>query len=267
MSTPVDDQYVRHLGVRPEAELFPLMQGTEFDQLIKDIRENGQRIAIVLHPDGRILDGRNRELACVKSGIRPMTIYWDGNPGDELNYVISCNLHRRHLDTSQRTLIGAEIANMRLGDNQHKEGSANFQILISSAKAAEIMNVSERQLNTGRMVIAKAPKNVIELVRNGQLSVHRAAAVAGASDQDKARIASLPADQARTEAKQLARARSAVLEQHKMNPSREPSDTNIGGDTSSAGSARCANCGAPGNWREMIGNSRRRAGPNVEESA
>ena len=41
------------------AELFPLMEGAEYEALKQDIAERGQLVPIVLH-EGRILDGRNR---------------------------------------------------------------------------------------------------------------------------------------------------------------------------------------------------------------
>jgi hypothetical protein len=96
------DQYAA-LGVRPEAELFPLMEGPEFDALMEDMRVNGQRVPIVVHPDDNcVLDGRNRERARVLLGFKPMTVTWEGPPGTELAYVASCNVLRRHLDTSGR---------------------------------------------------------------------------------------------------------------------------------------------------------------------
>jgi hypothetical protein len=84
------------LKFHPLADIFPLMEGAEFDELVADIKANGQRDPIILF-DGQILDGRNRYRACLAAGIKPDVIegdIWVGNPAA---YVISVNIRRRHL--------------------------------------------------------------------------------------------------------------------------------------------------------------------------
>ena len=54
----------------PYAELFPLIEGEAFNNFCADF-EHGLVHPIVLHRDGRILDGRNRERACDKTGAEP----------------------------------------------------------------------------------------------------------------------------------------------------------------------------------------------------
>ena len=44
----------------PIATLFPLMEGEEFEAFKADIAAHGVREPVWLHPDGRLLDGRNR---------------------------------------------------------------------------------------------------------------------------------------------------------------------------------------------------------------
>ncbi len=96
------------MSSHPAARLFPLIKGDEFEALVDDIRENGQREPILLHPDGSILDGRNRYLACRKLGIEPKLEHWDGEGSPE-EIVLSLNLHRRHLSSAQRAAIAVEI--------------------------------------------------------------------------------------------------------------------------------------------------------------
>src|SRR5580704_17028453 len=57
----------------PLANLFPLIEDAEFEALVEDIRENGQREDIVLHK-GQVLDARNRYRACIAAGISPRVV-------------------------------------------------------------------------------------------------------------------------------------------------------------------------------------------------
>jgi len=50
------------------SQLFPLMDGEEYELLKADIAKNGLLEAIWLHPDGSIIDGRNRHRACLETG-------------------------------------------------------------------------------------------------------------------------------------------------------------------------------------------------------
>ena len=87
------------LGFHPLAELFPLIEGEEFNALVEDIRQHGLHEPIVVRDD-QILDGRNRYRACIAAGIEPTFVPY--RSGDPVAYVISLNLKRRHLDESQR---------------------------------------------------------------------------------------------------------------------------------------------------------------------
>ena len=87
------------LDFHPVANIFPLMTGAEYDALVSDIAEHGQHEAIWLY-DGMVLDGRNRLRACNQLGLVPEFREYSGD--DPQAFVVSLNLHRRHLTREQR---------------------------------------------------------------------------------------------------------------------------------------------------------------------
>jgi hypothetical protein len=101
------------LKFHPLANIFPLMEGQEFESLVEDIRAaNGLHEKITLY-EGCILDGRNRYRACKALGIDITALEFDEYDGsDPLGFVISLNLARRHLSESQRAMIAAQCANI-----------------------------------------------------------------------------------------------------------------------------------------------------------
>ena len=65
--------------VHPAAEVFPLLEGDEFEALVADIAGNGLREPIMLSPDGETLvDGRNRYRACIAAMVDPS--FWNWRP-------------------------------------------------------------------------------------------------------------------------------------------------------------------------------------------
>lgn len=92
---------VDELKAHPSADAFPMMDKGRFNELVDDIRKNGQREEITLC-DGMILDGRNRYAACIVIGIEPKTKNFDGDPWA---FVWSLNGQRRDLVQEQRYLI------------------------------------------------------------------------------------------------------------------------------------------------------------------
>ena len=62
-------------------------------------------------------------VAAVDSGITSVS-------AAALAFVISTNLHRRHLTESQRASIAARLANIEFGHNQFTRGSANLPTLL-----------------------------------------------------------------------------------------------------------------------------------------
>ncbi|MEJ7591130.1 MAG: hypothetical protein WKF77_06240 [Planctomycetaceae bacterium] len=137
------------MNIHPYANLFPMQSDEEIQALADDISKHGLRQLIVIDEDEMILDGRNRSLACVIAQVKPTYEPFVGNDAAKLAYVVSVNVHRRHLTTAQRAEIAAKIATMSVGANQHtgkkkKEGSSNDPPSkpVSTEQAAKMMNVS-----------------------------------------------------------------------------------------------------------------------------
>lgn len=85
----------------PLCDIFPLMEGADFEQFVEDIRTNKLNEPIVLYED-KILDGRNRERACHQAGVRAHYTNFNGSYKDARAFVISQNIMRRHLTTKQK---------------------------------------------------------------------------------------------------------------------------------------------------------------------
>lgn len=87
----------------PAAGMFPLMNAEdgELVGLVESIKSTGLLNPIVMK-DGKVLDGRNRLLACKMANVKPRFVEWDGS-GDSLEeWVVAQNANRRNLNPSQK---------------------------------------------------------------------------------------------------------------------------------------------------------------------
>src|SRR6516225_4895583 len=92
------------LEPHPLSKLFPPISEDDFNKLAADIKLHGLRQHIVLYR-GQILDGNNRYRACELAGRKPTFADFTGIDADARNYVISANIHRRHLSREDRKAI------------------------------------------------------------------------------------------------------------------------------------------------------------------
>ena len=157
------------LKYHPYSEIFPMMTDAELAELAADIKQHGQRTPIYLL-DWQILDGRNRYRACQIAGVEPKTVAYRDD-ANALEFVISSNLHRRHLNESQRAMVAAKI--LALKGNAHggarEKGKQKANLPLASAAAA--VNVSPRTVKTAAAVLEDAPKREVEKVERGEKSV------------------------------------------------------------------------------------------------
>jgi hypothetical protein len=96
------------LDPHPFSKLFPPISDEDFDKLAADIKLNGLHQPIMRY-QGKILDGNNRYRACELVKIAPKFADFPGDDAAARNYVISANIHRRHLSPDQRREIIATL--------------------------------------------------------------------------------------------------------------------------------------------------------------
>lgn len=195
--------------------VFPMMTEAELTDLADDIRANGLHEAVTTY-QGKILDGRNRYIACELAEVQPRFEEYAGN--DPLAYVISLNLRRRHLNESQRAMCAARLANMRQG--RPEINPANLPDLpdVSQIQAANMLNVSERGLRSARIVLQHGTPEMIAEVDAGRLPVSQASQVARMTNEEQTEVARIVREEAirpqeairRVKAQSIARTEAAM---------------------------------------------------------
>jgi len=154
------------------AKYFPLLEGEEFDLLVKDIEENGQLEPIVMVGD-EILDGVNRWRACEELGIPPWVTSYDGD--NPLSYVISLNIRRRHLSISQKSMLAtnmlpefeAEAEKVRLANlKQNRNDQTTIsEVGLSRERAAKQFGVSGPSVQRAKRIKEEAPEKAEAIIR------------------------------------------------------------------------------------------------------
>jgi hypothetical protein len=163
-----DVDHPQSYDFHPLSEVFPLLGDSALSELADDIREHGLREPIITH-EGLILDGRNRYRACQRAEVTPQ--YREFNGSDPVAYVISVNLHRRHLNESQRSMVAAKLATLR--DGQRQVGQ--LAQVPTQSQAAALLNTSQRSVKRAAVVRNHGSPELVEAVERGDISVSRAA--------------------------------------------------------------------------------------------
>jgi N6-adenosine-specific RNA methylase IME4 len=181
----------------PAADVFPLLEGEEFDRLVADIRENGLREPIwrVWVEDGAagngttkplILDGRNRLRACFEAKVRPEFQDYEGN--EPWSFVWSLNACRRDLTTGQKAAAGVESLpgieremeerrRAAIAASRRDQSALNLGQSGRSASAATVAagaGVSRATVENAKRVKRDAEPEVWDAVRSGRLAVDAA---------------------------------------------------------------------------------------------
>ncbi len=139
------EKVIPSYSIHPSAELIPMMTDEEFQRLKANISERGQDDPIIIYND-KIIDGRHRYRACIELEIQPKIIKVS-NKDNFVDLVISKNMHRRELTSSQRAAIGVNLLpeyEKRARERQKtSSGGSNPQLREKIPKAEPYGRASE----------------------------------------------------------------------------------------------------------------------------
>jgi N6-adenosine-specific RNA methylase IME4 len=174
------------IQVHPVAEMFPLIEGDDYAALVEDVRQHGVREPVWLHPDGTLIDGRNRARAAADAGVNLPTRTWDAT-GSLVEFVLSLNLHRRHLTSSQKAILALSVEPMLAAEAAVRQRagvradlSQGFDQGSQSGKAAEQaakLTGTNRQYVADAKRIAEERPDLLEDIRNGETTIPQAVRV------------------------------------------------------------------------------------------
>lgn len=171
------------MNVHPVADIFPRMGDSEFQALKADIAQHGQREPVWTWRD-QVIDGRHRVRACDELGHLCLRREYEGDESTLVQFVVSLNLHRRHLNESQRAMVAGRLAN--LGDGQRKAPSpiGEPQSAVTQGEAASLLNVGKRSVERAREVIDHGAPELVQAVERGEVSVSLAAEFVSLDDDE-----------------------------------------------------------------------------------
>src|SRR5260221_1610734 len=169
------------------ATIFPMMGDEEYRALVDNIRAKGLLEPIWVY-QGEIIDGRNRYNACLETGVEPRFREWNGN-GSLVEFVVSLNLHRRHLTSSQRAMIGTDVEERLAKEAEEKERQRKTTLEIfpksdlkpihAAEQAASIVGTNHHYITDAKRIVEQAPE-LKEPILNGTLTIPEAKRQLGA---------------------------------------------------------------------------------------
>jgi|GEM_PF-1958192 len=206
MTNDSDTSKVLGYDVHPACSMLPLMSDDSLEELAADIKANGLNKPIVL-VNGKLLDGRNRLLACDRAGVEARFEDYEGD--DPVGWALSLNFHRRHLTDTQKALVGAKAERLLMArvaaslpqassETPPAEEAPAADATPAEAQAADdaappkpaqvakqvrrtaaaLVNVSERAIARGKKLIDKAVPELVQAVEVGTVPLTAASTVA-----------------------------------------------------------------------------------------
>lgn len=170
-------------------ELIPELSQEEFKQLEENCLKEGIRDAIVTW-QGFIIDGHNRYEIAQRHGLEFKTIEKQfESENDVIEWMIRNQFGRRNLNNYHRSILALQLEDVfrvkakerqsQYFGNQYnesglKQNSAEVQNIDTRKELAKIADVSHDTIMRVKAIEAKAPEEVKEKLRTGDISINQA---------------------------------------------------------------------------------------------
>ena len=133
--------------LHPACEAWDDMSQEALTELADDIKKNGQ-IEPITMLGKQLLDGRCRWTACNMIDVEPIIEQYDGD--SPVLFVISKNLRRRHLNSTELAVMGDKMSNLAHGTNRHKTKHKVDRTQVRSTISSEDQSLSQSQEAVGK---------------------------------------------------------------------------------------------------------------------
>lgn len=159
-------------------DLIPQLSQEEFKQLEENCLKEGIRDAIVTW-QGFIIDGHNRYEIAQRHGLEYHTIEkaFD-NENDVIEWMIRNQFGRRNLNNYQRSILALQLEDVFRQQAKERmlsgNPSNNCNKGRSDEKIGDIADVSHVTIMRVKAIEAKAPEEVKEKLRTGDISINQA---------------------------------------------------------------------------------------------
>ena len=188
--------------VHPFAQLFPLMEGAEFDALCKDIKANG---LVAPSPCWIAVSS----MAATANAPATRWAYRSGQAVHRQRSTRLCALDEPApappFNESQRAMVAAKLANMREG----RPGKTTPIGGVSQSAAAKLLNVSPRSLQRAKAVYENVITTVVQRVERGEVAVAAATKLIGLPEVEQRRFVDASEATLRKQSAQAYRRRTA----------------------------------------------------------
>jgi hypothetical protein len=152
--------------LHPACDAWPEMAPKDLADLADDIAKNGLRDLITLY-EGKLLDGRNRVLACEMAGVDIPPEKIETYDGDPWLFSLSKNKHRRHMSTDAIAMV---VGAMPRGEGGDQSTGSNEPVLPSIAQVAKAAGIPETAVKSAKVVLKHGtPEEKAEARKKGKL--------------------------------------------------------------------------------------------------